>query len=840
MSEDRTLEPSEEPNGEAVGAENGAEAQRHLAVVGIGASAGGLRALQTFFGALPAETGLAYVVVQHLDPSHESELAEILQRSTEMPVRQIADAPEVEPDHVYVIPPGKTLGITDGGLRLTDAERERGQRAASIDTFFRSLAADQGERAACVVLSGTGTDGTLGLKTLKEAGGLTMAQDPAEADYDGMPRSAVATGLVDVVLPAAELAQKLVALRHTPIPAAADDLEEDDDEAVTKILTQLRAGTGHDFARYKQSTVLRRIGQRIQVLGLDGLPGYLRALRKQPAEQQALFKDLLISVTSFFRDPEAFEVLDRDVIPKLFEGKGPQDAVRVWVCGCATGEEAYSIAMLLCEHAAGLDDAEGAPELQVFATDLDADAVRFAREGLYPEVAAADIPPDRLKQHFVREGEGYRVKEAVRDIVLFAVHNVLEDPPFSKLDLVTCRNLLIYLQRPAQERVFETFAYGLRSGGYLFLGSSEAVEGTRDLFTTLDKRHRLFKSRGVVLAGLRLPTGRARPSATAPGADNGEQKVSLGELHRQRLLRAYTPASVIVGRDHEILHLHGDLGPYLRLPAGDPTLDLLQVARPELRPELRTALFYAAQRGTPTEGQRVALDAEGGGPESVTLTVRPLTEPEEAEGLLQVVFEEAPAGPVVVAPSAPADADALQHLGEELQQAKRRLRATIEEYETSTEELRASNEELLSMNDELQSTTEELETGREELQSMNEELRPSTRSSRTRSRSSTAPTPTSPTSSTPPASPRSSSTGTSGSPGSRPPSPTSSTSSPRTRAGPWTTSPAASTTPSSPRTPPASSAASPPSSARSRGRTGGGSSRGPSRTARSTTASTAS
>jgi two-component system CheB/CheR fusion protein len=697
-----------------------------FSIVGVGASAGGLKAFCEFFAGLPAAPDMAFVLVQHLAPDHESELAELLQNHTPLRVVQVTDGVEVEPGGVYVIPPGKALSIRDGVLHLAEPERPHGHRAP-IDDFFRSLAADQGERAACVVLSGTGSDGTLGLKTLKEAGGLTAAQDPGDAEYDGMPRSAVGTGFVDVVLPARGLGARLVELRKQGLPLAPTaEPGEDDNEALAQIFARLRAGTGHDFSRYKQTTVLRRVGRRMQVTGAGDLADYLQALRKDPREVEALLKDLLISVTNFFRDPEAFAVLERRAIPKMFEGKGAGDQVRVWVPGCATGEEAYSLAILLCEHAAALDYP---PELQIFATDIDEEALQFARTGVYPETIAADVMTERLDRFFDREGEHYRVKESLRECVLFAEHNLLKDPPFSKLDLISCRNLLIYLQRDTQQQVFELFAYALRDPGFLFLGTSESVEGTKELFATLDKKRRLFQGRGVMRHGLRFPampplSARAIRKGQAPtndGTNEDDAPASLDDLHERLLLRHHAPPSVIVSQSHEILHVAGDVGRYLTFAPGRPTTDLLKVVRPGLRPELRTALFHAVEKQRVTDRLRVRTRIDDA-PVYVVLTIRPLRDTDGAGGLVQIVFEEEPAAVSAVAPADQEKSPAVEHLETELQRTRDRLQSTVEEYETSTEELKASNEELLSMNEELQSTTEELETGREELQSVNEEL----------------------------------------------------------------------------------------------------------------------
>ncbi len=712
--------PERDDSMDASGARGG-DASATFSVVAIGASAGGLKAYSDFFKALPENTGMAFVLVQHLAPNHQSELAELLQHHTPMRVVQVEDSMKAEADGVYVIPPGKALSIKNDVLHLAEPEQPHGHRAP-IDDFFRSLASDQGEQSVCIVLSGAGSDGSIGLKALKEAGGLTLAQDPGDAEYGGMPRSAIGTGFVDVVLPAAELAARLVELRRNgvPIPDDANALSKNDAEALSKIFTQLRAGTGHDFSRYKRSTVLRRIGRRMQVLGVDDLAAYLQTLRRDGAEVDALLKDLLISVTSFFRDPEVFATVEHEVIPQLFEDKGPGDQVRVWVPGCATGEEAYSLAILLCEHASAMKDP---PELQVFATDIDERALVLAREGVYPEVTVADIAPERLDKFFEVEGGAYRVKKSIRELVLFASHNLLKDPPFSKLDLISCRNLLIYLQRETQERIFELFAYALRPTGLLLLGTSESAESTKDLFTTVHKKHRVFRSRGVVRNNLRVPI--LRPLSAPPTRENASPKprqpVSFEDLHNRLLATHYAPPSVIVGPSYEVLHSAGKVGRFLSFATGEPTNHLLKLTPTDLRPELRTALFQAFEKGQSTERLRVRARL-GDASASILLTVRPLTEP-EMEGLVQIVFDEEPSVPPT--PATPRDTEdrpSTEHLEEVLQRTQERLQSMIEEYETSTEELKASNEEVLSMNEELVTVNHELKTKIEELGRVNADL----------------------------------------------------------------------------------------------------------------------
>ena len=466
-------------------------------VVGLGASAGGIKALKDFFAHVPADSGMAYVVILHLSPDYESRLAEVLQQTAAIPVTKVTGRVRVAPNHVYVIPPSRNLALRDGHLSLSDVTSME-MRRAPVDIFFRTLAQSHESRAVCVVLSGTGANGSMGMKRVKEAGGICLAQDPQEAEYTDMPRHSIATGLVDYVLPVAEMPAKIIAykeqLGQVRLPAKTPNTQDSDERALRDIFTLMRTRTGHDFSNYKRATVLRRIERRMNVHELTDLPAYARLLRERPAEARALLKDLLISVTNFFRDREAFAALEQEIIPRLFDGKGAGDHVRVWVAGCATGEEAYTLAMLLCEHAEGRSNP---PALQVFATDIDEPALAAAREGFYTVNDAADVSPERLRRFFVKGSSGYQVSRALREMVLFAQHNIIKDPPFSHLDLITCRNLLIYLNRAAQERLARVFHFALNPGGYLFLSLSESIDGPADLFVKIDKEHNIFQSRPV-------------------------------------------------------------------------------------------------------------------------------------------------------------------------------------------------------------------------------------------------------------------------------------------------------------------------------------------------------
>jgi two-component system CheB/CheR fusion protein len=703
-------------------------------VVGIGASAGGIKALMEFFARVPSDSGMAYVVILHLSPEHESRLAEVLQAATEVPVTQVRGSVRIEPNHVYVIPPNKSLAMSDGRLTLSRLKGVE-ERRAPVDIFFRTLADAKHERAVSVVLSGTGADGSMGMKRIKEMGGVCVVQDPREAEYSDMPRHSIATGLVDYVLPVAEIPQKLVAyserLGQTRVPWGELERPDTDEQALRQIFTELRVRTGHDFSNYKRATVLRRIERRINVHELADLQAYALFMREHADEARALLRDLLISVTNFFRDCESFETLERGFIRRLFQDKDAGDQVRVWAAGCATGEEAYTLAMLLTECAESLPDA---PTVQVFATDIDKQAIAAAREGFYTEADVADISPERLRRFFVKEANGgYRVRRELREMVLFAHHNLIKDPPFSHLDLVSCRNLLIYLNRTAQARVMQVLHFALNPGGLLFLGASESVDGATDLFLTLDKGAHIYQSRAVA-ARLPLPipdspvVGRVadpRRKDKRVRETSAAERLSYADLH-QRLVEQYVPPSVVVNEEYDIVHLSERAGRFMQVAGGEPSHNLLKLVRPEIRVELRTALYQAVQNRASVVARNVPVHLEEG-TRLVNLQVRPVfSEGDSARGFILVVFEDAGEG----AESARSDAaeaviaaePAARQLEDELVRVKAQLRATVEQYETQTEELKASNEELQAMNEELRSTAEELETSREELQSVNEEL----------------------------------------------------------------------------------------------------------------------
>ena len=637
-------------------------------IVGLGGSAGSIAALQKFFQIMPPDSGMVFVVVLHLSPTHESALPELLSRETDMPVQAAEDGLRVKPNHVYVIPPGKEIATVDGHLKLYPLEIERGKRVV-VDLFFRSLADTQGPHSAAIMLSGADGDGALGIKRIKERGGLTIAQDPDEADQAGMPRSAIDTGMIDWVLPVEQMPHRLLsymqrekALKLPPEegPQPAQPVRPSHDQAeaaLREVLVFLRTRTGRDFSYYKRATILRRIARRMQVNGVDDLPGYLGYMRTHPGEAGALLQDLLISVTNFFRDRESWEALEK-FIPALFEGKTQSDSVRVWVPACATGEEAYSVAMLLLEHARKLDVA---PSLQVFACDLDEEAIAKARAGLYPETMVADVSEDRVRKFFLKDHHGYRVRRELREMVLFAAHDLLKDAPFSRMDLISCRNLLIYLNREAQKRVFDTFHFALRPSGLMFLGSSESVEDGTPLFRVLDKKHRIYAHQPAVRVGLPVPSGpssllraiEAQERTTAGPVVHGRRfvqdatvgfppmptptldRASLAEFHF-KLIERLAPPSVIVNAEHDIVHLSENAGRFLRFVGGEPTSSLLRVVDPVIRGELRSALFRAAESNAAVNICDLSIQLDG---QPRLLDIRITPAPEIAPGFLLIVFE---------------------------------------------------------------------------------------------------------------------------------------------------------------------------------------------------------
>jgi two-component system CheB/CheR fusion protein len=700
--------------------------KHQVVVVGIGASAGGLESFKKFFDAMPSDSGLAFVLIQHLDPTHESMMVELLAKHTKMQVSQVTKETTIETNHVYIAPAGKYLGVRNRVLFLSEPPERRGLRMP-IDHFFRSLAEDLRERAICIILSGTGTEGTLGLRAVKEQGGMGMVQDPASAPHESMPRSAISTNLVDFILPVEDMPDVLVRYAKHPYvdgPSKPEIAPKVPDH-LAAILAVIKTRTHQDFRSYKKNTLTRRIERRMGLNHILDGDDYVEYLRGNQKEVSQLFKDLLIGVTGFFRESESWDALAQQVVPNLVSNCGTDAPIRLWVPGCSTGEEAYSLVMLLLEE---LNKQDKSCPIQVFATDIDEDALDFAREGVYPESIAADIPPERLRRFFSKvDDHNYKVSKPLREPVVFAVQNLIGDAPFSKLDLISCRNLLIYLESSVQQKVIALFHFGLKPGGYLFLGTSEGINRQETLFDPVSKKWQIYRR-----IGPSHPDRIEFPITT--GAESAKdrrtllevsRRPSMAEVTQQTLLQEFAPATVLVNRKFEVLFLTGPTSQYLELPPGAPTLDVMTLAQEGLRGKLRIALAEAAK----TEGRATARGARVKRDDAyvaVTVAVRPVKVPQQDESLLLVTFVDEPKAEREIQQSSgnqgASDYAQLRQLEHDLQTTREDLQSTIEELETSNEEMKVSNEEIMSMNEELQSTNEELETSKEELQSLNEEL----------------------------------------------------------------------------------------------------------------------
>jgi two-component system, chemotaxis family, CheB/CheR fusion protein len=733
MMKKKPAKSSVKPRSKPIAVKNRAADQqskhvKSFPIVGMGASAGGLEAFEQFFKNMPPENGMVFILVPHLDPSHASMMTDLMTRFTTMKAIEAQDGMPVEPNHLYVIPPNKDMALYHGKLQLSGPETPRGLRMP-IDFFFRSLAEDQDERAIAVILSGTGRDGTMGMRAIHGAGGMVMVQDPATAKYDGMPRSAVETGLADYVLPVEKMPRELIDYstrsypkRPVKVPAGL----EKPPKAFEKILMLLRSKTGHDFSLYKRNTLHRRIERRMNLHNIEDISNYVRYLQEQQDEVHILFKELLITVTSFFRDHDAFEVLKTKFLPRLVKDK-PEDYVfRAWVPGCASGEEAYSIAMVLKES---FDDLKRGFGFQIFGTDLDEDAINAARAGIYPANIAMDVAPERLKRFFIKENDSYRIKKEIRESMVFAVQNLAKDAPFTRLDLLSCRNLLIYLESELQNQLIPLFHYSLKPDGILFLGSSESIGGFADLFSVLDRKWKFFQrkpsvsaAQAVIFTG--LPTREPRAGERAGEVKKGKE-ISLAELAHTAILEDFSPPCVIINEKSEILYVQGGTGKYLEAARGQASHNILEMAREGLRYEMRSAIYKALSQKKEVTYRGLKVKTNGS-LHVINLTVRPFNEPEGARGLMMVVFEDI--GPekqkesIRTKGKARSQGKRVEELERELRHMKESQQATIEEIQASNEELKSTNEEMQSTNEEFQSTNEELETSREELQSVNEEL----------------------------------------------------------------------------------------------------------------------
>ena len=705
------------------------KSSKHIAaafpIVGIGASAGGLEAFEMLFRRVPADSGMAFVLVTHLDPDHASLLTEILQRITTMLVVEAQDQTAVEPNNVYVIPPNRIMEIFHGKLQLSVPNQPRGQRMP-VDTFLRSLAEDQQENAIGIIFSGTGTDGTLGLRAILGLGGLTLVQEPATAKYDGMPSSAIQAGYATHILPVDKMPEVLLACVRSSGVHAELPFTFKASSGMNHLLLQLRTSTGHDFSLYKKSTIGRRIERRMVQHNIEDIDVYVRYLKESPSEAHTLVTELLINVTSFFRDAEAFATLQKDILPYLCKDKPDDYVFRVWVAGCSTGEEAYSIAILLREL---MEETHHELKVQIYSTDLDDDAIAIARAGFYPPNIAEDVSPERLHRFFVKEEAGYRIKKEVREMLVFAIQNVIKDPPFTKLDLLSCRNLMIYLEPELQNRLIPAFHYALKPGGMLFLSPSESIGNHTALFTSINRKWKFYRaihstasSRAVLTQGL---SRAAESGAKAPEeVMKKPMETNFAELTRRVLVQYFAPASVVTDLNGDTLYVHGETGKYLRLAPGQASINVVEMAREGLELELRAAIHVAASVGKPTLNREIQVKTNGGFT-TVSLSVRPLSGTGSDQNLLLVSFQDV-ASPVAksgrkrIARSA--EVGRIAELEHDLEYLKESHQAVIEEQQVTNEELKSSNEELQSTNEELQSTNEELETSKEELQSVNEEL----------------------------------------------------------------------------------------------------------------------
>jgi two-component system CheB/CheR fusion protein len=689
-------------------------------IVGIGASAGGLEAFKTFFSLVPADTGMAFVLIQHLDPTRPSLLVDLLSNATAMPVSEAADGERVAADRVYVIPPDATLTMEDDVLRVARPAPPRESRRP-IDAFFVSLAQAQGDNAVCVVLSGGGSDGSVGVAAIKEHGGLTLAQ----ADFDskaklGMPSNAAATGRVDDVLTVEQMPKKLTDYRShladLRIRIGADGELGSLADSLAKICRIVRGVVGHDFSQYKDKTLTRRIQRRMQVLHVATMEDYIERLRQDPREVRLLFHEFLIGVTAFFRDPEAFAALDAEALPDLVAGKDADAQIRVWVAGCATGEEVYSIAILLKEKLDGRDGAPTPPKLQIFATDIDEQAIAFARAGRYRLDQLESVSPARRTRWFVEENGHWCPSKDIRELCVFSVHSAIKDPPFSKLDLIVCRNLLIYLQPPAQDRLMSVFQYALRPGGYLFLGASESVTRQNKHFATVDKKHRIFQRRDAAASLPSLaayaPDKAAADRRPARSAASPEDRL---DIDARRAMERHFPAYVVVDGRNDVVRFSGQVAKFLGPSPGAASLDLFNLLQRPLRPAARAALQKAMRGRQGAVQKSIALEIDGA-PHAIDLVAEPVGGGDG--GFCVLAFIDRGRAPPATTPSH----EGVHDLEQELALMRERLQASVDELEISNEEMKSANEEYQSVNEELQSTNEELETSKEEMQSINEEL----------------------------------------------------------------------------------------------------------------------
>ncbi len=696
-------------------------------IVGIGASAGGLEALEQLFGNMPKDTGMAFVVIQHLDPNHVGIMPELLQRITTMKVHQASDRLKVLPNCVYVIPPNKSMSLLNGSLHLFEPVESRGLRLP-IDIFFRSLAADLEEMSIGIVLSGMGSDGSLGLKAIKEKNGIVVVQSPETAKFDGMPYSACESVIADIVAPAEELPSKLIDfLKFVPVLIYEDEIDSKSKSNLDKIIILLREQTGHDFSMYKKTTLFRRIERRKGVHQLDKIQHYVRYLQDNPKEIEILFKELLIGVTSFFRDPDVWEMLKEKILPDLFDRLPNGYVLRAWVTACSTGEEAYSLAIVFQEALEKIKHHKNLT-LQIFATDLDHDSIEIARKGYYSKNIMADVSPERLNRFFNITGEGYNMVTSIREMVVFAPQNVIKDPPFTKLDLLTCRNLLIYVEPELQEKLMALFNYSLNRGGVLLLGSAETLGNYKEGFEEINPRLKFFKRTlsPIMHELIDFPSSFSRSKRTFPKVkETFAVSENIQSVAEQLMIQHFAPASVLVNNKGDIIFITGRTGKYLEPVAGKANLNIYAMAREGLREALPNAFRKAMQNFNQVIVRNLKVGTNGG-TQFVDITVQRIENPDVIRDMIIVVFTDVPAiienGLTNLKTGKQKSSGRVKEMEIKLQRCNEDLQSTHEEMQTSQEELKSTNEELQSTNEELQSTNEELTTSKEEMQSLNEEL----------------------------------------------------------------------------------------------------------------------
>lgn len=728
------------------------DAENDFLVVAIGASAGGIEAFTELMSALPSDTGMAFVLVQHLDPHHHSLLTDLVSKKTPMPAKEVTDGMAIERNHVYVIPPNATMSVSNHSLQLRPREETRAAQMP-IDHFMRALAEDQGNRAIGVILSGTGTDGTLGMAEIQAQGGMTFAQDSASAKYDGMPRSAVAAGYVDYLLPPKGIARELARIARHPYvvkdhASSTAEPAPPENSGLATIFQVLRKSTSVDFTHYRQTTILRRIQRRMVVHRLDKLDDYVKYVQTNPTEIKSLYKDVLINVTSFFRNPRVFEALKSHVFPNILKNRSPGSGIRIWTPGCASGEETFSIAIALLETMG--ENARHVP-IQFFGTDVSESSIAKARSGLYPDNIQGDVSAERLRRHFTKVEGGYRISKTIRDLCVFAQHNLLNDPPFSQMDLICCRNVLIYLEPVLQNKVISLFHYASRPRSYLVLGASEGLGTLTNLFAPEDRQLKIFAkkitaSRQPMIFSLNQPPDRSDHGSLRASAKQPDPNWNSSEVQKEfdrKLLTQYAPATVFINEEMEIIHTRGNVDRYLKLSPGRASLSILKMAREGLLLDLRNSIGKAKKEQIPVRkrGVRIKIgtgngdvDVEGRQQSEsnrwVNLEVLPITIGSLNESYFMIIFQDAPSGASGAsathgakrASASEASSRGVAKLEKELAATKEYLQSVIETQEATNEELQSANEEILSSNEELQSTNEELETAKEELQSTNEEL----------------------------------------------------------------------------------------------------------------------